>query len=356
MAEKNPFIHAYGESQGRQTPGGWTATDGDFVYVLGDENLATFDFFFNDYVEVKQDLDLAGINMLRVDSRIIQPAMPVERNVAVNPSLVHTAVLQRGHVTQSLNLRTNTLAYQVNPGSETQLKEPYSLPANAVLRIEVDGGGDFDIAFPASPPVMTLTAAEIVTIINDALTLGAVPAEARVGWDADDPTVIITADSTGKTATFEVKDYPGPSPDANVSLGFFQKVARPLATDTKIYGGDDLSAIDAPDAHFTLADLGLPLRVTGATADPGNNITNHIAAILEPSVAVLKLPVTAEPVGFDAEIRACLWEISLHVDGTEVFAKQISSNRTVDTNDIAANVSKLTGSYEVLFRLKLRAA
>lgn len=353
MAEKNPFIHAYGESQGRRAPSGWIATDGQYTYVLGDENLSVYDFLFNDYVEVKQDLDLAGINLLRVDSRIIQPLMPVERNVAVDSGLVHTATLQRGEVLASVNLRDNVAATAVNPGSETQLKEPYSLLAGSVLRIEVDGSGDFDITFPASPPVMDLTAAEVVTILNDALTLGAVPAVAQVGWDADDPTVIITADSTGQAATFEVKDYPGV--DANEKLGFFQKTARPLATDTKIYGGDSISAILAPDAEFSLADLGLPLRITGATADPGNNVTNHIAAILDVDKAMLRLPVTAEPTGFDADIRACLWEISLFVDGTEVFSKKIQSDKTVDTNDIAANVSKLTGTYEVLFRMKLRA-
>lgn len=353
MAEHNPFTHAYGESQGRCVPSGWTPTDGAYVYVLGDENLAAFDFLFDDYVEVKQDLDLTGINILRIDSRIIQPRMPVARNVAVNASLAHTATLKRGEVLESVNLRDNIAATAVNPGSETQLKEPYSIVAGSVLRVEVDGGGDVDITFPASPPVMTLTAAEVVTIINDAFTLASVPAVAQVGWDANDPTVIITANSVGKTATFEVKDYPGA--DANDKLGFFQKTARPLATDTKIYGGDDLSAILAPDANFTLADLGLPLRITGATADLGNNVTNHIAAILDDDKAMLRLDVSNEPVGFDADIRACLWEISMFVNSIEVFSKQIRSDKTVDTNDIAANVSKLAGTYEVLFRLRLRA-
>lgn len=352
----NPLIHKYSYTQGRVRPSGWVPTDGEYVYVLGDEDLATYDFLFNDYVEVKQDLDLNGIKFLRVDSRIIQPAMPTERNVALEVGGPYTATLKRGHILQSLDLRDNAVASSVHPGSETQLKEPYSIIADSVLRIEVNSGGNFDIQFPPSPPVMEFTAADVVAFINDALTIGGIPAEARVGHNPDDPTVIVTADATGKTATFEVKDYPGPEADANDRLVFFQKTARPLATDTKIYGGDDLSAIIAPDADFTLADLGLPIRITGAVADPGNNLTNHLAAILSPSRAVLKLPVTDEPTGFDAEIRACLWEISVHVNSVEVFAKKIRSDRTVDTADIAANVSKLTGAHEVMFRLRLRAA
>jgi hypothetical protein len=329
-------------------------TDGEYVYVLGDEDQAVYDFLYNDFVETKQDLDLTGIKFLRIDSRIIQPSMPVERNIAQDESLAYTATLKRGEVLEHLDLRTNTEATAVHPGSETQLKEPFNVVASSYLRIEVDGAGDVDIQFPTSPPVMELTAQEVVTILNDALTLGAVPALAQVGHDTSDPTVIITADSTGKSATFEVKDYPGV--DANDGLQFFQKVARPIATDTKIYGGDDLSAIIAPDARLTDVDLGLPLRITGATADPGNNVTNHLAAILSPSRGVLRLAVTDEPAGFDAVIRACLWEISILVNSIQVFSKQIQSDRTVDTSDIAANVSKLTGTYEVLFRLRLRPA
>ena len=352
MAQNNPFIHAYGARQGRIQPTGWTPTDGEYVYVLGDEDLASYDFRFTDYVEVSQDLDLTGVNMLRVDSRIVQPTMVVTRNVAINAALASTATLKRGEILESLNLRTNSLAVQVNPGSETQLKEPFNILAGSYLRVEVDGGGDVDIQFPASPPVLALTAAEVVARINTGL--GATAALAQVGHDTTDPSVIITADSTGMLATFEVKDYPGL--DANDQLGFFQKTARPISTDTAIYGGDDLSAILAPDANFAAVDIGLPLKIIGATTDPDNNSTNRIAAVLNATTATLCTQITNEPVGFDANILASLWAISLHVSGTEVFSKQVSSNKTVDTDDIAANVSKLTGTHEVLFRLQLLAA
>lgn len=352
----NPLLHKYAYTQGRVLPTGWVPADGEYVFVLGDESCGNYLYTFDDHVEIKQDLDLDGFKFLRVDSRIVQPTMPAARNIAVDGEGVHTATLQYGHILQSLDLRTNAEASSVHPGSETGLKEPYSIIADSVLRIEVDGGGDVDIAFPSSPPVLTLTAAEVVTVINAALTSGGVAAVAQVGHDVYDPTVIITANSTGNTATFEVKDYPGPEDDANDRLGFFQKVARPLATDTKIYGGDTLSAIIAPNANFTIADVGQPVIVTGATPGSGNNVTNHIISVLNASRAVLKIPVADEAAGFDAAIVACLWELSLHVDGTQVLARQVESNRTVDTNDIAANVSKLTGTHEVLFRLQLRSA
>lgn len=352
----NTLLHKYAHTQGRVRPTGWVPADGEYVFVLGDVAHAEYLYTFDDHVEVKQDLDLNGTKYLRVDSRIEQPVMPVARNLAVDGEGTHTATLQYGHILQSLDLRTNAEASAVHPGSETGLKEPYSIIAGSVLRIEVDGGGNVDITFPSSPPVLLLPAADVVTIINTALTAGGVAALAQVGHDVYDPTVIITANSTGNTATFEVKSYPGPEDDANDRLGFFQKVARPLATDTKIYGGDALSAIIAPNADFTAADVGLPVFISGATPGSGNNVTNHITSVLSASRAVLKLPVADESVGFDAAIVPCLWELSLHVDGAQVLAKQISSNRTVDTNDIAANVSKLTGTHEVLFRLQLRSA
>jgi hypothetical protein len=356
MGERNPFIHAFALNQGRLLPSSWIPTDGEYTYVLGSELATRFDLLFDDYVEAKQDLDLTGINVVRLDSRIVQPEMPVSRNVAIDGVGAHTATLKRGEVLQSLDLRTNSYASAVHPGSETQLKEPFAIIAGSKLRIEVDGGGDVDIAFPASPPILDLTAQQVVAVLTNAFTLGGVPAVAQVGHDSTDPTVIITANSTGKSATFEVKDYPGAEGDANAKLGFFQKTPRPLVLATKIYGGDDLSAIIAPDASFSYVDLGLPLQITGATADPGNNVTNHIGAILSPSLAVLRVPVTDEPVGFDAVIKPCLWQISMHIDGVEMFSRQISSDRTVDTTDLAMNVSQLSGAHEVAFRLTLKAA
>ena len=350
----NPFVHKYAYTQGRLRPTGWTPVDGEYVYVLGDEDLASYTLKFDDYIYIRQELDLTDINYLRVNSRIVQPTMPVARNVAQNGSGVYTATLQRGHIIESLDLRTNAFATMVHPGSETELREPYNILADSVLRIEVDGGGDVDIQFPSSPPVLTLTAADVVGIINNALTVAGSAALAQVGADTTDPTVVVTADGVGNTATFEVKEYPGPEADANARLGFFKKTAEALATDTKIYGGDDLSAIIAPDGAFTQDDVGQPLVVSGATTAVSNNVMNHIAAVLSPTRAVLRIGIEDEPAGFDAFIRSCLWELSVHVDDEEIVAKRVRSGRVVDTDDIGANVSKLSGLHEVLFRLQLR--
>lgn len=352
MSERNPFTHRLAYAQGRLQPTGWKPTDGSYVFVLGAEDRARYNFLYNDYVEVKQDLDLTGIDVLRVDSKIVQPTMPGGRDVSGTPK---TAVLQRGHVLTSLDLRTELESTMVHPGTETQLKEPFQVNASTFLRVEVDSGGDLDIAFPSSPAVVDMTAQQVVDQLNPTLTAN--NALAQVRTVNGESSVVITADGTGKTHTIEVKDYPTPALDANNHLQFFQKVAvPPFTTDTKIYGGDDLSAIIAPDANFTEADANLPLQITGATVDPGNNLNNYIDAVLDENRAVLRLPVSAEPAGFSAVIRQALWEISVVVNSIEVVSRKIESGRTVLTDDIAANVSKLSGSQEVLFRLRLRPA
>jgi hypothetical protein len=121
------------------------------------------------------------------------------------------------------------------------------------------------------------------------------------------------------------------------------------------YGGDDLSAIIAPDANFTEADSELPVRISGAT-NPGNNIVNFILSVQSPTLAILQYAVVDEVEGFDAVILGALWKASIRIDDSEVFSTLGERDRKLLTNDIAVNVSKLSGLHKVGFRLELVAS
>jgi hypothetical protein len=123
--------------------------------------------------------------------------------------------------------------------------------------------------------------------------------------------------------------------------------------DTRVfYGGDDLSAIIAPDADFTAADAELPIRITGAS-HPGNNFVNFISSVQSASLAILRYAVVDEPVGFDAVILGALWKAEILIDDVMQFSVIGERDKTTLTNDIAVNVSKLTGTHKVGFRLEL---
>lgn len=362
MGERSPFIIDYGSLAGRLAPSAFTPTDGRFAYVLGSELAGVSRLRAgDDYVEIYQDLDLTGIDVVAVDSKLIQPDMIPSRNVAGHDpgtGWIYTASLLRGEVLEHYDMRLSTAetpvyAKQVHPGTETQLAEPYLIIASSRLRVCVDGGADQDVIFPASPPVLTLTASEVISIINSQV----IGAHAQLGLDPDDPTVILTSNSSGLAASIEVKAYPGPEDDANRTvlpngdirgLDFLMKTGSPSA----IYGGDDLSAISAPNAEFTDAYTQLPLRISGASI-PGNNLTNFIMMVVSPSLALLQLPVASEGSGFDANVLGSMWQATLRIDGVAEFTKIVESDRTVRTNDIAVNVSKLTGIHQVGFRLQL---
>jgi hypothetical protein len=315
------------------------------VYTLGSEIEDPTYFLFNDYVEISQNLYLSGIDLLRIDARFIQPLMVVSRDISGHDDSgwVYTATLKRteilevpGWLTGTPRVKGNATA--VHPGTETTLKEPFVIVAGATLRVEIDGSGNQDIVFSVAPPLVEMTAAEVVALINLTLTGGL----AQVGEDTDDPTVVITSDSTGRNATIEIKDFPGPAADANKNLGFYQKT---WGADTAIYGGDDLGAIIAPDAALTEADEDLPLRITGS-AIPGNNNINHLAAILSPTRAILRDPIATDGVGFNAEIVPSLWTSQIYIDSDKVFERAAASDETVVTDDIAVNVSKTLGGGE----------
>jgi len=326
MPEHNTFIAEYGQSQGRIRPTNYYPADGEFVYVLGSELLESRDVDLGDYVRIYQTIDLTTIDVVRMDTSIVQHAgMPVARDIAAGATLKRAEVLGA-----------------FSPSTETTLKQPFSVAASAVLRVEIDGGGNQDISFPAGPPdPQSLTAQEVVNVINGTLTDGT----ATLGGTADDPTVVITATSSGRNATIEVKSHGGT--DANDGLSFFQKENHPTYG-TAIYGGDDLSAIIAPAANFTAADAGQLIAI--------NAVANKITAIVDSQTAILQDAVTTTPTGFTAVIGGALWRAAIDIDGTEEISKLVARDRSILSNDIAVNVSKLTSTHEVAFRWQLEVA
>jgi hypothetical protein len=121
------------------------------------------------------------------------------------------------------------------------------------------------------------------------------------------------------------------------------------------YGGDDLSAIIAPDGNFTEADAGLPLRIAGAT-NPINNFVNFITSVQDSNTAILKYGVASEGPGFDAFIVGALWKAEVRIDTTLCYSHTPDNGKKLLTNDIAVNVSKLSGVHRVKFAISLVSA
>jgi hypothetical protein len=329
MAEKTPLSYDYSIGQGRLEPTVVNTFDGKWMYILGHVAQIPYDLLYGDYIEISQDLDLTSINTVWASANIIQP------NIQAGRSLVD-AELKRSEVLPVSQ-----------PTTYSKIVGHFNIPAGSKLRIEVDGTGDVDAEFTTGG---IYTAAEAATIIDAAITGS--NGESYASGDSGSEVVYIRSKSTGIGATIEVKTYPGPGDDANDRMDFHKKVARPLVTDTKIYGGDDLSAIIAAGANFTEADIGLPVQISGA-ATPGNNFVNHIAGIVDSETAILKYSIVDEPPGFSAVIASSLWKFSLHIDSWEAASVLLDRSRELMTTDIAANVSKIETTATVKLRMEL---
>jgi len=96
----SPFEINYGVSQGRIAPDAavYTPTEGSYAYALGDAaNRSVHDMALGDYVEVKQSLLLTGVDLLRVDGKLLQPLqMPAGRDIATGASLLRGNILNAG--------------------------------------------------------------------------------------------------------------------------------------------------------------------------------------------------------------------------------------------------------------------
>jgi len=94
------WVHSKGSRSGRIAPTDWTPPDGSWVFTLGLDNFDTsFVFGENDFSIIRQDMDLDGINFVRVQlrfkSRQVMPSSKVVTGVAadtLDPGEAFTAV------------------------------------------------------------------------------------------------------------------------------------------------------------------------------------------------------------------------------------------------------------------------
>lgn len=338
MAEYNGLQFQYGRKQGRLKTKGFTPTDGLYAYVLGSEDIDSVELETGDYVEISQSIDLTSTNVIRVDSKILQPTMPEER-VVVGLSLKKTEVLSH------YDWWTGLYAKAIHPAAVTSREANYVIPENTRLRVSVNGGADQDILFPAEES--ELTASEVVDIINAQIT------GAQAKTTSDGTKVILAGTGTGRYATLEIKKVGAgwfDDEDANSYLRF-----RDTSYSVVNYGGDDSSALVSLTDYFAESDIGLLTNIDGAT-NPSNNAQRYIIAVPDAKTAVLSDNAVTEVAGFTTTIYGALWRAIVYIDSDEATSVIVSSDKSVTTNDLCANVSKVTGSHQVTFRLELLGA
>lgn len=144
-----------------------------------------------------------------------------------------------------------------------------------------------------------------------------------------------------------------PDPPQSVSGSFMNPGTFDGVYDTRtFYGGDNLSAIIAPDGALTDADAGLPIKIYNAV-NPINNFVNFITTVQSSEVATLRYAIVDEGPGFDAAIVGAEWRATVYVDSTVQYTIVPERGRALYTHDIAVNVSKLTGMHRLGFKLEL---
>lgn len=332
MSNRNPLVAYQGEVQGRMVPlTSYGPVDGAYVYVLGSETLQVHDYAEGAFVAIDQDLDMSGIDVIRFAFGMKQPStMPEERVISGNPA--------------SATLRASGVYPDFHPFVVSKVKSSFKVPKGAKLVVEVDGGGNQTVVFPETPSTGH-TPGGLCGILNAQLT----GAAASITGDEDDPTVTLTAASQGAGASLEVKDYGGPEGDANDNIAFSQKVGSPSA----YYGRDALYAIIAPDGALTQADVGRTVELNGCTT-AANNMCNRIMAVLDDGVTgILHYQVAAEAAGFTAKLLGYLWTMSVSIDDQIYWQSEFFRGCDVKTEDLAINVSKLSGTHKLTFRLEL---
>lgn len=136
MSDLNPFVAKYGISQGRIKPRFYTPTDGEYVFVLGSEDPDMYDMKVGDYVEVHQDLDMTGINLIRLDTGFIQPeSMPDRRDISTGSILKRDDVINTGDdLSAIITTATNPLS-QADEGLQLEITGAINAGNNKVNRI-----------------------------------------------------------------------------------------------------------------------------------------------------------------------------------------------------------------------------
>lgn len=339
--EKDPLTYAYGAQQGR-VPLSITVFNKSHAYVLGHETLQDFPYRHGDYVELIQNVDLGSTPLLTFAADIMQPDLPTERTVSghyVGETWVPTAYLWRGNAFGAFA-----------PFVYSQIYAPFSIGAGDTLRVRINNGSGLvtkDVVFVGGD----YSASELVAELNSKLDGEAVASV--YGTDLDYSRVKIAAVGTGNTASIEIRSAVGS--DANDHLDFHKKIGSVPYPDTAFYGGDDLTLLVAPHGNFTAADVNQPLSITGAS-NPFNNTCTSIIKVLSATQVLLADSLFAETAGFAAVIPGCLWEFSVLIDTWKALSIIRPPSRRVYANNFSVNVSKLTGTHPVTFRLELITA
>jgi len=336
MPEKSPLTAYQGISQGRLQPyTSYGPTDGDYVYALGSELLQVHDYATGSAIDITEEVDLTAVNIVRFAFGMIQPpTMPVERVISGSPA--------------TATLRCTGIMPGCYPTVHTRLHPPYKVPANACLVVSVDGGADQTVAFSSVLLPSGYSAQAVCDTINDPLT-GLVGALATVAGDTDDPIIQLASNTFGAYGSIEVKNYIGPFTDANDKFCFNQKVGSPTA----FRGLDSLSAIIAPDGALTDADTGRKVEFLNC-GNASNNGFNRIMAVLPDGVtAILQKAIVDEDAGFTARLVGPLWLASVWIDSALCWQSEFFRGCGIKTEDLAINVSKLTGNHNLKFRLEL---
>lgn len=406
MTDYNPFIYKYGFTEGRLQPSGYPPQDEAHVFVLGSEDGQSHYLRSRDFVEVYQDVDLTSYSFVKLAAGIWQPsAMPRPRSVSGSPataSLKHTEVLFRGHPSLTAeafdpySIHTgDALVYSVDGGAPivvtflpadegiytadelTGLLNPKLTNASVSAvgqvdrrQIKLSGASEGRLAtlrvtggtlcntlrFPLGSLVRLISgnvldsmthSTAVVHLVNGAFTV------------ADEGKILKISSSTQNsngyrfiTSVLGAQDVVVSPPPANDETGNFLSGTDGVYQPRTAYGGDDLSAIIAPEGDFSEADVGLPIKIAGAS-HPINNFVNFITSVQSPSLAILRFGVVTETPGFDAYVLGALWDFEIRIDDTLCYSASGEHGKLLLTNDIAVNVSKLTGEHRVRFRLVL---
>jgi hypothetical protein len=312
VTSRNPFLYRFGTTQGRTSQlVNFTPTDGDFAYVVGSDQAADFEMSIGDFIDLFQDLDLTGVNLVTFDLGWVQPLnLPQRRDIAAG------ATLKRSEVTVSAPAKL-----------EAGIFEPYVLSDGQTLLISIDGGGAQTVTFNTADFVNIAQAAaeEVAAVIDDDLTPG------TSSLNPNGTKVRIESETVGTSSTVEVTGG-----TATAAFDF------PVGVKT---GGDDLSAIVAPVANFTERDVGQTVTIAGTD--------NQIIAIVSPTTAVLRDQISTTPTGFTAILQGAVWEAQVWTRTSDLLLTHTFPLGTVySSDDFKINVSKLTGLHEVKFRLE----
>ena len=165
MTEFNPLRIDYGYTQGRVQPAANQnlPRDGEYVYLLGTKDQQLDWYRVDDFIRISQAIDLTGVDLLRFDAGLLQPAsMPQATYLSGHDnggSWVYTARLQRGSNLPSAASTDRWLdGYPNYPAVRTRLYGPFITASDSYLRVEVDGGGNQDIHFVVASPTAGYTA------------------------------------------------------------------------------------------------------------------------------------------------------------------------------------------------------